>query len=105
MFGTGRDRAVMDTSVTQCRVRQCSSCLGETEFFCIPCLCDLCLECKENHANNLNTFDHNVVIFCEKFKYISKKNDAKKTPTENMKLTIQMRNPPTALITQSMTMC
>lgn len=84
MFGTGRDRAVMDTSVTQCRVRQCSSCLGETEFFCIPCLCDLCLECKENHANNLNTFDHNVVIFCEKFKYISKKNnDAKNTDREH----------------------
>lgn len=80
LFGTGRDRAVMNTSVTQCRVRQCSSCLGETEFFCIPCLCDLCLECKGNHANNLNTFDHNVVIFCEKLKYISKQNsDAKNT--------------------------
>lgn len=84
LFGTGRVCAVMDTSVTQCRVRQCSSCLGETEFFCIPCLCDLCLECKENHANSLNTFDHNVVIFCEKCKYISKKNnDAKNTDREH----------------------
>lgn len=73
--GIGCDRAMMDTPVTQCKVRQCSSCLGETEFFCIPCLCDLCLKCKENHANHLNTFDHNVVNHCEKIQCTTEKNN------------------------------
>lgn len=49
------------------RVHQCSMCFGDTHFICTSCQCELCLQCKENHINNLKTIDHNVVIYRKKF--------------------------------------
>lgn len=59
----------MDAASTQYRVRVCSMCPGDAEYFCASCLCNLCLNCRENHVNNLKTIDHNVVIR-KKYHYI-----------------------------------
>ncbi|XP_056007475.1 uncharacterized protein LOC125672635 [Ostrea edulis] len=52
---------------TQCKLRQCSQCQGDTEFYCNTCKRDLCLQCKEKHVNDLDTIYHDVVIYREKF--------------------------------------
>lgn len=62
----------MQTANTQCNLRLCSECSWNTEFFCISCECDLCNQCKRNHADNLKTTDHNVVQYRDKFKYTPK---------------------------------
>lgn len=56
----------MQTANTQCKLRLCSECSWHTEFFCISCKCDLCNQCKTNHADNLKTTDHNVVEYRDK---------------------------------------
>lgn len=43
--------------------RQCSYCQGDTKFICTSCRCDLCSSCKEEHVIELNTMDHDVMIF------------------------------------------
>ncbi|XP_048747642.2 E3 ubiquitin-protein ligase TRIM71-like [Ostrea edulis] len=55
---------------TQCKVRQCSQCQGDTEFYCNTCKRDLCLQCKEKHVIDLHTKYHDVVIYREKFKCV-----------------------------------
>ncbi|XP_056004130.1 uncharacterized protein LOC125661064 [Ostrea edulis] len=55
---------------TQLKVRQCSKCQGDTNFYCNTCKRDLCLQCKEKHVIDLDTIYHDVVIYREKFKYI-----------------------------------
>lgn len=52
----------MDAASTQYLVHSCSMCPGDAEYFCASCSCGLCLNCRENHVNNLKTIDHNVVI-------------------------------------------
>ncbi|XP_056007497.1 E3 ubiquitin-protein ligase TRIM71-like [Ostrea edulis] len=52
---------------TQCKLRQCSQCQGDTEFYCNTCKRDLCLHCKEKHVIDLDTIYHDVVIYREKF--------------------------------------
>ncbi|XP_056007574.1 uncharacterized protein LOC130050824 [Ostrea edulis] len=52
---------------TQCKLRQCSQCQGDTEFYCNTCKRDLCLQCKEKHVIDLHTKHHDVVIYREKF--------------------------------------
>lgn len=56
----------MNTSSNQGRVRLCSKCQGDTEYFCVSCQCDLCLSCKENHVIDLKTLNHYVFMFREK---------------------------------------
>lgn len=53
----------MDVTIAQCRVRKCSKCQGDREYYCATCECDLCIQCKENHVKDLNTIDHYVVIY------------------------------------------
>lgn len=48
------------------KVRQSSKCAGDTEYSCLSCPSDLCAECRENHIHDLDTIDHNVVIYREK---------------------------------------
>ncbi|XP_056003830.1 uncharacterized protein LOC125672861 [Ostrea edulis] len=55
---------------TQLKVRQCSQCQGDTEFYCNTCKRDLCLQCKEKHVIDLHIKHHDVVIYREKFNYI-----------------------------------
>lgn len=56
----------MNTSSNQGRVRLCSKCQGDTEYFCVSCQCDLCPSCKENHVIDLKTLNHNIFMFREK---------------------------------------
>ncbi|XP_061186269.1 uncharacterized protein LOC133194303 [Saccostrea echinata] len=65
---------------TQCKVRQCSQCQGDTEFCCNTCRDYLCLQCKEKHVNDLDTICHDVIIYREKFKYIPKQETCAKHP-------------------------
>lgn len=54
------------------KLRQCSKCLGNFEYYCASCPCDLCPQCNENHMNDQETLDHNVMIYAEKYSYIPK---------------------------------
>uniref|UniRef100_K1PWI4 Tripartite motif-containing protein 2 n=1 Tax=Magallana gigas TaxID=29159 RepID=K1PWI4_MAGGI len=60
----------METASTPCKVHQCSKCLGDTEYYCVSCPCDLCPQCKENHVKDLKTIDHDVVSYLDKLNYI-----------------------------------
>ncbi|XP_065929561.1 uncharacterized protein [Magallana gigas] len=60
----------METASIPCKVHQCSKCLGDTEYYCVSCLCDLCPKCKENHVKDLQTIDHDVVSHRDKLNYI-----------------------------------
>ncbi|XP_056007406.1 uncharacterized protein LOC125664516 [Ostrea edulis] len=61
---------------TQYKVRHCSQCQGDTEFYCNSCKRDLCLQCKEKHVIDLYTVYHDVVIYREKFEYLPKQEPA-----------------------------
>ncbi|XP_062599909.1 uncharacterized protein LOC134261488 [Saccostrea cucullata] len=63
-----------------CKVRQCSECEGDTEFYCNTCEHDLCLLCKERHVIDLDTIYHDVVIYREKFEYITKQETCERHP-------------------------
>ncbi|XP_052682084.1 tripartite motif-containing protein 2-like [Crassostrea angulata] len=60
----------METASIPCKVHQCSKCLGDTEYYCVSCPCDLCPQCKENHVKDLQTIDHDVVSHLDKINYI-----------------------------------
>lgn len=62
----------MDAKNTKYRIRQCSKCPGDLEYFCVTCSSDLCLECKENHMMNLDKDMCNVIIYREKSNYLQK---------------------------------
>ncbi|XP_062591447.1 uncharacterized protein LOC134252926 [Saccostrea cucullata] len=47
----------------QCKIRQCSQCQGDTEYYCNTCKHDLCLECKERHVTNFLTKHHKVPLY------------------------------------------
>ncbi|XP_062611194.1 uncharacterized protein LOC134273041 [Saccostrea cucullata] len=47
----------------QCKVRQCSQCQGDTEFYCYMCQLDLCLQCKERHVTKSETKYHKIVFY------------------------------------------
>ncbi|XP_061186267.1 uncharacterized protein LOC133194301 [Saccostrea echinata] len=64
----------------QCKVRQCSQCQGDTEFYCNTCKHDLCLQCKERHVIDLDTIYHDVVIYREKHEYILKQETCVRHP-------------------------
>ncbi|XP_062610181.1 uncharacterized protein LOC134271961 [Saccostrea cucullata] len=65
---------------TQCKERQCFQCQGDTEFYCNTCEYDLCLLCKERHVIDLDTKNHDVVIYREKYKYIYSQETCVKHP-------------------------
>lgn len=61
----------MDGRSSQYRIRQCIECTRDIEYACPTCNCDMCSQCKENHVFDLNTTDHNVVIYREKIKHLT----------------------------------
>lgn len=66
----------MNTIGKKYRIRQCSKCPGDTEYYCVSCLRCLCPHCKENHVTDLHdltTEDYDVVIYSDKFNNINKK--------------------------------
>nr|XP_022306738.1 uncharacterized protein LOC111113062 isoform X2 [Crassostrea virginica] len=44
-------------------IKLCSRCPGNTEYYCLYCKNELCLQCKETHAINLDTKDHIVILY------------------------------------------
>lgn len=63
----------MDATNTKYRIRQCSKCPEDLEYFCVTCSSDLCLQCGENHMMmNLNKDTCNVIIYREKSNYLQK---------------------------------
>lgn len=62
----------MNLASTQYKVRQCSKCEGNTEYFCASCTYDLCRACKEKHAQNPNTKNHHCIIYSKRIKSTSK---------------------------------
>ena len=71
MFGYHSLHKIMDISPTgviaQCKLRQCSRCPENTIFRCTSCHQDLCKKCKEEHVIDLDTKEHDVVIYHETF--------------------------------------
>lgn len=55
---------MMQRASTAYRVLQCSECPGDTEYSCVSCQCNICLQCKENHVKDLKTKDHTIVLYC-----------------------------------------
>ena len=52
---------------TQVHVKQCSQCQGNTEYHCRTCRQNKCPSCKRTHTISLDTKDHNVTLYREKF--------------------------------------
>ncbi|XP_061186393.1 uncharacterized protein LOC133194454 [Saccostrea echinata] len=74
---------------THCKIRHCFECLGTTEFYCKMCENDLCEQCKERHISDLETLNHDVVIYREKYKYIPRRETCVKHPNIIYKLYCQ----------------
>ena len=55
------------------KVRQCSKCIENTEYFCQDCQHDLCRQCKQTHDFDLETKHHDVTIYREKKDLVLKK--------------------------------
>ncbi|XP_056001992.1 uncharacterized protein LOC125662743 [Ostrea edulis] len=66
---------------SQCKVRMCSRCQGDSEFYCNTCRQNLCLQCKEIHVVHLDSIHHEVVIYREKFKYTFKQETCVRHPS------------------------
>ena len=52
---------------THVHVKQCSLCQGDTEYHCRTCNLNLCPPCKRIHTISLDTKDHNVTLYRERF--------------------------------------
>ena len=63
-------------------VRQCSRCQGDTEYHCSTCDQNLCPRCKGIHTISLDTKDHNVTLYREKFKSSYKREMCVKHPDQ-----------------------
>ena len=48
-------------------VCQCSQCQGDTEYHCKTCELNLCPPCKRTHTMSLDTNNHDVTLYREKF--------------------------------------
>lgn len=71
----------MDIGRSPYRVHQCHKCLGDTEYYCISCPCDLCSQCKEKHVKYLKTIDHDVVSYRVQFNYIPTQENCARHPS------------------------
>lgn len=90
----------MDAASTQYRVRVCSMCPGDAEYFCASCLCNLFLHCRENHVNNLKTIDHNVVIR-KKYHYMPIQELCMTHPGNAYKNTVNVVNCPYVIVAEN----
>ena len=48
-------------------VCQCSQCQGDTGYYCKTCELNLCPPCKRTHTMSLDTNNHDVTLYREKF--------------------------------------
>lgn len=51
----------------QCKIRNCFQCEEVTEYHCKDCTRGICVNCKEEHNIDLDTKNHEVVIYPAKF--------------------------------------
>ena len=59
---------MMSTDVSPyVNVCQCSQCQGDTEYYCKTCELNLCPPCKRTHTMSLDTNNHDVTLYREKF--------------------------------------
>lgn len=49
----------------QSKIRRYFKCPEDTEFVCCNCSRNLCIPCKEKHADDIDTKDHSVVVYRE----------------------------------------
>ena len=66
MFSLLRDPCRISTQLS---IRHCSLCQGNTEYYCLGCHQDLCIQCKETHVIDLSTKGHKILSYLEKKKY------------------------------------
>lgn len=59
-------------SVYYCSGEQC---LQTTEYHCHSCKKDLCRQCQQDHATNLNTKQHRITLYKDKVEHISNENE------------------------------
>lgn len=62
------------------KMRHCFRCQGNTEFYCRECSIDLCSMCKEKHCIDLDSKDHEHVIYRNKVIYPSEQTACKNHP-------------------------
>lgn len=67
----------MSTTINY-KIRQCSKCTRNTEYFCKSCPCELCRQCTENHIHDLTTIDHDVVVYRDTLNFIPDRNSCVK---------------------------
>lgn len=65
----------MDIVIILYRVCQCFKCLGDVRYYCVLCICGLCLWCEESYVyvKDFEILYFEVLIYSEKFKCILKK--------------------------------
>lgn len=63
-------------------VRLCSQCHGDTEYHCRTCHQNLCPPCKRKHTISLDTKEHHVTVYREKFKSLYKTEICAKHPDQ-----------------------
>lgn len=52
-----------------------STCTDHTEYICEKCQHVFCSKCKVRHLNNLETMDHKIVTYREKYEYNPKQEE------------------------------
>lgn len=62
----------MEAASAVYRIRHCSMCLGDTEYLCELCICELCQQCGINHVNNLKFTSHRLKNYRDIFLNIFK---------------------------------
>ena len=67
-------------------VCQCSQCQGDTEYYCKTCELNLCPPCKSTHTMSLDTKEHHVTVYREKFKSLYKSEMCAKHPDQVYKM-------------------
>lgn len=52
---------------TQVKINRCSKCQGDTAYHCRTCGLNLCPPCKRKHTISIDTKEHIVILYREKF--------------------------------------
>ena len=61
------------TISSKVNISQCSLCPGDTEYHCRTCDQNLCPPCMRSHTLSLDTKDHHVTLYREKFNFLYKR--------------------------------
>lgn len=86
------------------KLRRCesSTCTDHTEYICGKCQRVFCSKCKVRHLNNLETMDHKIVTYREKYEYNPKQEECVRHKTASMECTVHRVNFPSVSNVQDM---